>query len=129
MHEKALFASDLLKAREIIGEDMPLELWRLGIEVRGIHVGRWRRSAPNLVYKGNRAKFLQNEGARRELFESSGKVLVETSRGDRFWGIGLGMGDGRKVDPSKWDGHNILGMVLIQLRNDLWREEGDYRIW
>ena len=49
-----------------------------------------------MVYTGNRAKFLQNEGARRELFESSGNVLVEASRGDRFWGIGLRIG-GREI--------------------------------
>ena len=54
-----------------------------------------------MVYKGNRAKFLQNEGERRELFESRGKVLVEASRGDRFWRIWLGIGDGRAGDPSK----------------------------
>ena len=53
------------------------------------------KKSPNVVYKGNMAKFLQNEGVKRELFESSGKVLVEVSRGDRFWGIGVGMGDGR----------------------------------
>ena len=70
----------------------------------------------NDVISGNRAKFLQNEGTRRELFESRGKVLVEASRGDRFWGIGLGMGD-----PSKWEGQNVLGRVLMQLRKDLWR--------
>ena len=96
MHEKALFAGDLLKAREIMGEDRPWELRRLGREVRWLNEGDWRRRAPNVVYKGNRAKFLQNEGARRELFESRGKVLVEASRGDRFWGIGLGMG-GREI--------------------------------
>ena len=84
MHEKALFASDLLKAREIMGEDRPWELRRLGREVRGLNEGDWRRRAPNVVYKGNRAKFLQNEGAKRELFESRRKVLVEASRGDRF---------------------------------------------
>ena len=44
-----------------------------------------------MVYKGNRAKFIQNEGARRELFESMGEVLVE----------GIRLGDGRKGDPSK----------------------------
>ena len=55
-----------------------------------------------MVYKGNRAKFLQNKGARMELFESMVKILVEASRGDQFWGIGLGMGDGRNGDPSKW---------------------------
>ena len=35
MHEKALFASDLLKAREIMGEDRPWELRRLGGELEG----------------------------------------------------------------------------------------------
>ena len=30
MHEEALFASDLVKAREIMGEDRPWELKRLG---------------------------------------------------------------------------------------------------
>ena len=37
MHEKALFASDLLKAREIMGEDRLWELRRLGREVRGLN--------------------------------------------------------------------------------------------
>ena len=74
MHEKALFVSDLLKARETIREDRP---WELRREVRGLNEGDWRRRAPNVVYEGNRAKFLQNHGARRELSESRGKVLVE----------------------------------------------------
>ena len=37
MHEQALFAGDLLKAREIMGEDRPWELRRLGREVRDRH--------------------------------------------------------------------------------------------
>ena len=37
----------------------------------------------------------------RELFEGRKKVLVEASREDRFWGIGLGMGNGRKWPGSK----------------------------
>ena len=82
MHEKALFACDLLKAREIMGEKRLWELRRLGREVRGLNEREWRRRAPHVVYKGNRARFLQNEGARRELFESRGKFLVE--------GIGFG---------------------------------------
>ena len=86
MHEKALFASDLLKAMEIMGDDRPCEFRRLGREVRGLNVGEWRRRDPNVVYKGKRAKFLQNEGARREVFESRAKVLVEASRADRVLG-------------------------------------------
>ena len=74
---------------------MPWELRRLWREVRGLNEGECRRRAPNVVYTGNKAKVLQNEGTRRELFESRGKVLVEASIRDQFWGIGLGMGGGR----------------------------------
>ena len=78
--------------------------------------------------EGTMTKFSQNKGTKRELFESMGYVLVEASRRDRFWGFGLGMGDGRKGDLSKWEGQNVLGRVLMPLRKDLWRE-GSYRIW
>ena len=39
MHGKALFASDLFKAKEIMGEDRPWELRSLEREVRGLNVG------------------------------------------------------------------------------------------
>ena len=29
---------------------------------------------------------------------------------------------GRMGDPSKWEGQNVLGRVLMHLRKDLWRE-------
>ena len=35
MHEKALLASDMLKAREIMGEDMSWELGRVGRMEKG----------------------------------------------------------------------------------------------
>ena len=53
--------------------------------VEEISEGGWRaicgggvggeKNAPNVVYKGNRSKCLQNEGARRELFESRGECF------------------------------------------------------
>ena len=49
MHEQALFPRNLLKAREIMREDRPWELRRLGSEDRGLNVWEWRRSAPNVV--------------------------------------------------------------------------------
>ena len=55
---------------------------RLRREVRGLNVVEWRRSATNVVYKGNRHTFLQNEGARPEQFESRGVFLVELCRGE-----------------------------------------------
>ena len=40
--------------------DRPWELRRLGREVRGLNEEDWRRRAPNVIYKRNRDKFLQN---------------------------------------------------------------------
>ena len=40
----------------------------------GVRVKRGTREW-KMVYKGNRAKFLQNEGARMELFESMAKNI------------------------------------------------------
>ena len=47
--------------------------------VRGLNEGNWRRRVPNVVYKGNRAYFLQNEGAGKEQGRSYLRV------GGRFW--------------------------------------------
>ena len=79
--------------------------------------------AQNVVYKGNRVKFLQNEGAMRELFESRGKFLVKLVGGSVL-GDWVRYGRWEERDPSKWEGQSFL----MQLRQDLWRE-GGYRIW
>ena len=53
--------------------------------------------------KGIGTNSLKNEGARRDLFESMGKVLVDASRGDPFWNW-VTYGRWEEGDSSKWEG-------------------------
>lgn len=55
-----------------------------------------------------RAKAEQHEYVRRKLFETGNRMLVEDSWRDDFWGWG----------PNK-DGQNMLGVLWMQLRDDL----------
>ena len=38
---------------------------------------------------------------------------------DKIWGIGLREKAARQISPEEWPGHNLLGKVLMQVRNEL----------
>ena len=43
----------------------------------------------------------------------------EANPRDRRWAIGLPAEDDRVLDESQWQGENLLGKVLMELRKDL----------
>ena len=43
----------------------------------------------------------------------------ETNPKDTRWGIGLSAEDDRVLDESQWQGENLLGKVLMQVRQEL----------
>lgn len=45
------------------------------------------------------------------------QVLVEASPLDRIWGVGVGAA--KAQDPKAWRGFNLLGRVLMQVRETL----------
>lgn len=90
----------------------------LGRQVRGFCVEIWEAHAREIVYKGNMAKFQQNQTHRAVLFGTRG-TLVEASPVDQIWGIGLTAEDPRALRRETWLGRNWLGAVLTQVREDL----------
>ena len=44
-------------------------------------------------------------------------ILAECSYSDSIWGIGRGMDDPRADDIEEWDGQNLLGFALMQVRD------------
>lgn len=79
----------------------------------------WDKRKENIVRNGNFEKFMQNSALRSFLLSTGDKVLVEASPTDRVWGIGLRKNNPDALDPKKWRGQNLLGFILMAVRNEM----------
>lgn len=119
MVAKARLFGDLERVDQIIATPDPSVQKRLGQQVRNFDQAVWDEARVGIVYSGNRAKFEQNDGARRQLMATDGKMLVEANPRDWIWGVGLAMDDPRLIHPAEWRGTNLLGRILTKVRTDL----------
>lgn len=120
MHaEKArLFGDDAMAAR-IMRSDSPHEHKMMGARVNGFDSETWDARKAAIVTAGNLAKFEQNAGLRRRLLDTGDAILAEANPKDFIWGIGLAIEDPAAQDPANWQGQNLLGKVLMQVRQTL----------
>ena len=95
------------------------EAKRLGRRVRGFDEITWAEHREMAVLIGNVAKFHQNPALGGFLAATGTRVLVEASPYDQIWGIGLRASDPRATDPDRWQGLNLLGFTLMQVRAHL----------
>ena len=66
--------------------------------------------------EGNDAKFSQNAELKAFLIATGDSVLVEASPYDNVWGISLREDDERAKHPRTWQGQNLLGFALMDVR-------------
>lgn len=64
-------------------------------------------------------KFSSNEIIKAQLMYTMSKILVEASPYDKIWGIGLAEDHKDAENPDKWKGLNLLGKVLMEVREEL----------
>jgi ribA/ribD-fused uncharacterized protein len=119
MHSKARLFNDIDIANQIAQSTDPAEQKRLGQTVREFDQATWDRWKIDLVYQGNLAKFGQNEGAFRQLRNTTPTLLVEANPRDWVWGVGLAIDDPTGHAPDRWRGQNLLGLILTKVRDDL----------
>jgi ribA/ribD-fused uncharacterized protein len=119
MFAKADLFGDIEAAEAILATDDPGEQKRLGQQVRGFDTEAWSHWRVDIVYRGSRAKFGQNDGARRQLLATTPAMLVEANSRDWNWGCGLAEDDPALNEPSEWRGSNLLGRILTHLRAEL----------
>jgi len=116
MWSKAVLFSDFDAAAKILATSNPSEHQRLGRTVKNFNEEIWATFRGGIAYVGNYAKFSQNPELDEFLMQTGNKVLVEASKKDRIWGIGLAQNDPLAQKKETWCGLNLLGYTLSRVR-------------
>lgn len=121
MAEKARVFKDDETLKLIMAETNPSVIKAFGRQVKNFDADVWSAKCRAVVYKGNLAKFTQNEDLKKYLLSTGDLTLVEASPYDKIWGIGMSVDDKGVDDPKNWKGMNLLGKVLMAVRSALLR--------
>lgn len=123
MAKKALLFGDSDTYCEIMFETDPATCKALGKKVSNFDQKLWDSCKEEIVYNANFAKFSQNPELKEALIGTGTLALVEASPYDKIWGIGMKESDPDSKDPAKWKGQNLLGEILMQVREDLLKKD------
>lgn len=125
MAHKALLFEDKNTYNKIIAANTPVEAKKLGREILGFDEILWNKQRSQIVIMGNIHKFNQHKPYLEYLMNTNDRVLVEASPTDKIWGIGLSA-DAEHIDnPYFWNGENLLGFALMDVR-DFFNEFGAF---
>lgn len=122
MAEKARVFSDFISLAKILNTDDPKEVKSLGRKVKFFESEVWDLRSYDAVKEGNYLKFSQIPELREYLLGTGDAIIVEASPYDKIWGIGMRQDDEGIEDPKKWQGQNLLGFALMEVRDHLKKE-------
>ena len=123
MAEKARMFGDKEMLDKIMEASLQKEMKAYGRAVKNFSKEQWDASCYDIVKRGNEAKFSQNSELLIFLKGTRKRILVEASPRDRIWGIGMGKTNPDAECPLKWQGKNLLGFALTEVRDCLLKEE------
>ena len=117
-YHQAIYAKQEAKANKIMQLTNPREIKRVSSEFK-INKKDWlRHEGIEKMKEGLRAKFCQNSALRNILVSTAPKVLVECTR-DPTWACGHTLFTKEAAEPDKWQGKNLLGDILAEIRQEL----------
>lgn len=106
----------------ILNAETPSIAKKLGRKVSNFDEVTWNDACYDIVVEGNYLKFSQNDDMKKVLLSTGDTVIVEASPWDNIWGIGLGMAHPDADNPKNWQGTNLLGFALMDVRERLRNE-------
>ncbi len=119
MAQKAALFQDEEIFEQILKAKTPNEVKALGRKVKNYQEDIWQQQRFQIVVDGNLAKFSQHKDLKQFLLKSNSQILVEASPVDKIWGIGLAADDANAKNPEAWQGLNLLGFALMEVRQQL----------
>ena len=139
LDEKAILFKDQTTAEKILQTDDVAETKALGRTVQNFDDKIWTKEREGIVYNGVLEKFRQNPELAEKLEKTGEEIIAECAVKDRIWGIGLSMKDDDRLSIDKWRGQNLLGRILMRVREDIRHQnkgnqifpsgEGENRSW
>lgn len=119
MCEKARLFKDEEALDKILQAYHPNQMKLIGRTIKNFEDDIWNEHKIQIVKVANLAKFSQNQKLKRYLINTENKILVKNVLHDNIWGIGLTKNSELKYNPLNWNGKNLLGFVLMEVRNIL----------
>ena len=116
---KAAYFDDRDRWAMILAEPRPGKAKHLARNIKNFDRDAWQIVAPQIMESVLMKKFQQNLEARRKLLDTGDAIIVEASEFDPFWGSGLNIMDDSHSDVTKWRGANVLGQILMKVRERL----------
>lgn len=116
---KANLFKDTETGNKILADGRPWKQKQLGRLVKNFDSGIWDINKENLVFNCCYAKFNQNLILKDKLLSTAPLTLAEASPWDKVWGVGLSEDNPLIIDPINWTGLNLLGQVLMKVREEL----------
>lgn len=115
MLRKALLFRDAAQAVKIIAAESPGSVKNLGRGVKNFDEAVWVDVRLEIMINGLLEKF-KDPVLRQYLLDTGDATIVECSPTDKIWGIGLSLGAIECFQRDKWQGLNLLGQALMEVR-------------
>ena len=120
MYIKAMTFHDVETADKIVNEGTTPQIARsLGRQVKNYNEKEWAIVREEKMFTAIMLKFQSDEKLKKQLLDTGNKILVEGTPFDPIWGVMIKWDDDRILDEKNWKGQNLLGKVLMRVREDL----------
>lgn len=117
MASKAMLFGDVQIFEKIMKAKKPDQHKDLGRMVQNFNPEIWNEHAQKIVMQGNYYRSQHSKEYMNALQNSGTKTLVEGSRFDKIWGVGLSWDDPKIQDENNWLGTNWLGKAHMVVRD------------
>lgn len=117
MAAKADFMGDDNNFVNIMSTKDPKEQKAFGRLVQRFDPILWDKVKYSIVFQANKQKFEQNKDCRDFLLSfNRHTIFAEAAPWDTVWGIGMDATNPDSLDIYKWQGQNLLGMAISEVR-------------
>ncbi len=119
MYQKCKAFGDDVSAKKVLDTDDTEEQQKIGRMAKGYIPSVWSGMRQMVAFRGLKAKFSQNEELKKKLLDTGDAYLVECAGSDKVWACGIRLNDDDRFYADRWSGSNILGFVLMEVRDRL----------